>query len=256
MDRLATITAFVRVAEAGGFTAAARRLNRSKATVSDQVQALENALGVRLLNRTTRQISLTEIGRQYYERCSQILNELDEADEMAGALQVVPRGGLRVYCHQGLARFVGPIVAEFLGRYREASVDLRMGDTMIDLVEEGFDVAISPFLLADSTLIRRRLAAVRLTLCGAPAYLERHAAPQRPADLARHNCLRYAYSPFGDEWHFLGAAGDTIAVRVTGTRSRPASTRCGPLRWPGSACGWGRRFWLPTCSPRERWWRC
>ena len=216
MDRLASITAFLRVAETGGFTAAARRLNLSKATVSDQVQALENALGVRLLNRTTRQVSLTEIGRQYYERCSQILNELEEADQMAGALQVVPRGQLRVHCHQGLARFVAPVVAGFLGRYPEASVDLRMGDTMVDLVEERFDLAISPFALADSTLVRRRLSSVRLVLCGAPAYLDRHAAPQRPADLAGHNCLRYAYSPFGDEWHFVDAAGEPIAVRTSG----------------------------------------
>ena len=217
MDRLASITAFLRVAETGGFTAAAKRLNLSKATVSDQVQALENQLGVRLLNRTTRQVSLTEIGRQYYERCSQILNELEEADQMAGALQVLPRGQLRLYCHQGIGRFVAPVVADFLGRYPEASVDLRTGDTMIDLVEEGFDLAISPFLLADSTLVRRRLTSVRLVLCGAPAYLERHAAPQRPADLADHNCLRYAYSPFGDEWHFFDTASEMIAVRVSGS---------------------------------------
>jgi DNA-binding transcriptional LysR family regulator len=103
MDRFASIAAFVRVAESGGFTAAARRLDLSTTTVSDQVQALENALGVRLLNRTTRQVILTEIGREYYERCSQILHELEEADQAACALQVTPQGRLRVYCHQGLA---------------------------------------------------------------------------------------------------------------------------------------------------------
>jgi DNA-binding transcriptional LysR family regulator len=136
---------------------------------------------------------------------------------MAGALQVSPRGQLRLYCHQGIGRFVAPVVADFLGRYPEASVDLRTGDAMIDLVEAGFDLAISPFLLADSTLVRRRLTSVRLIACGAPSYLERHPAPQRPADLAGHNCLRYAYSPFGDEWHFRDAAGETIAVRVSGS---------------------------------------
>ena len=120
MDRLASITAFVRVAENGGFSAAARILNVSTTTVSDQVQALENTLGVRLLNRTTRRVSLTEIGREYYERCSQILQELAEADEIAGALQVTPRGRLRVYCHQGLARFIALVATRFLAITRKS----------------------------------------------------------------------------------------------------------------------------------------
>ena len=149
MDRLASITAFVRVAENGGFSAAARHLNVSTTTVSDQVQALENTLGVRLLNRTTRRVSLTEIGRDYYERCSQILQELAEADEAAGALQVTPRGRLRVYCHQGLARFIAPVATRFLAEYPEVSLDLRTGDAMIDLVQEGFDLAIMPVSPAD-----------------------------------------------------------------------------------------------------------
>src|ERR1700756_604962 len=137
MDRLVSITAFVRVAENGGFTAAARRLNLSTATVSENVQALENALGVRLLNRTTRRVSLTEIGREYYERCVQILHDLEEADDAAGALQLTPRGQLRVYCHQGIAWFVAPIVAAFSARYPEAAIDLRTGHVLIDLVQEG-----------------------------------------------------------------------------------------------------------------------
>src|ERR1700739_2040419 len=120
MDRFASITAFVRVAESGGFSAAGRGLNLSKAPVSDQIQALENALGVRLLNRTTRRVSLTEIGRSYYDRCVQLLQDLEEADEAAGAQQATPRGQLRIYCQQGLGRFVGPVVADFLARYPEA----------------------------------------------------------------------------------------------------------------------------------------
>jgi DNA-binding transcriptional LysR family regulator len=117
MDRFASITAFVRVTESGGFSAAGRRLNLSKATVSDQVQALENALGVRLLNRTTRRVSLTEIGRGYYERCVQLLQDLEEADEAAGAQQATPRGQLRIYCQQGMGRFAAPVVVDFLARY-------------------------------------------------------------------------------------------------------------------------------------------
>jgi DNA-binding transcriptional LysR family regulator len=227
VDRLASITAFVRVADSGGFSAAARRLNLSKATVSDQVQALENTLGVRLLNRTTRRVSLTEVGREYYERCSQILHDLTEADEAAGAQQATPRGQLRIYCHQGIGRFVAPVVTGFLARYPEASVDLRTGDVMVDLVQEAFDLAISPLPPPDSTLIRRHLATLSLMLCGAPAYLERHPVPQSPADLAGHNCLRYPYAPSPDEWHFVDARGNTVVVRISGSliSSSPETTR-------------------------------
>jgi DNA-binding transcriptional LysR family regulator len=216
MDRLAGITSFVRVAESGGFTAAARRLNLATTTVSEQVQALENALGVRLLNRTTRQVSLTEIGRDYYERCVPILQELDEADRVASALQLTPRGQLRIYCHQGVSRFVAPIVTGFLDRYSEASVDLRTGHVMIDLVQEGLDLAITTLPPTDSTLVIRRLTAGRFILCCAPAYLEKHRAPRCPADLTGHNCLRYTYAPFGDHWPFLDAGGNRVVARVSG----------------------------------------
>jgi DNA-binding transcriptional LysR family regulator len=217
VDRLAGITAFVRVAENGGFTAAARRLNLSTTTVSEQVQGLENTLGVRLLHRTTRRVSLTEIGREYYERCSQILLELDEADQVAAALQVTPRGRLRVYCHTGLGRFMAPIVTDFLERYPEVSLDLRTGDLMtMDLVEEGFDLAITPVAPPDSTLVKRRLAAWHYVLCCAPAYLESHPTPRSPADLAGHNCILYSHSIFGRDWPFFDTNGRVTVARVSG----------------------------------------
>ena len=235
MDRLAGITAFVRVAESGGFTAAAPRLNLSTTTVSEQVQALENALGVRLLNRTTRKVSLTEIGREYYERCVQILHELDEADSVASALQLTPRGQLRIYCLQGVSRFVAPIVTGFLDRYPAASVDLRTGHVMIDLVQEGFDLAIAPLPPSDSTLISRRLAAGRFVLCCAPAYLEKHPAPRCPAELADHNCLRYAYAPFGDHWPLLDAGANPVVAQVSGNliTTSPATLRSAALAGTG-----------------------
>jgi DNA-binding transcriptional LysR family regulator len=217
MDRLASITAFVRVAENGGFSAAARHLNVSTTTVSSQVQGLENSLGVRLLNRTTRRVGLTDAGREYYERCAQILQELAEADEAAGALQVTPRGRLRIYCHQGLVRFIAPVVTRLLQDYPEVSLDLLTGDAMIDLVQEGFDLAIMPASPPDSMLIRRTLTKWHHVLCCAPAYLETHAAPERPADLAGHNCLLYAYSIFGPEFPFIDPAGNPVAARVSGT---------------------------------------
>jgi DNA-binding transcriptional LysR family regulator len=217
MDRFAGITAFVRVADRGGFTAAARCLNVSTTTVSEHVQALEDALGVRLLNRTSRRVSLTEIGGEYYERCSQILHDLEEADELASALQATPRGRLRVYCHQGIGRFIEPVVTGFLRRYPEVSIDLRTGDALIDLVEERFDLAVMPVAPPDSTLVKRRLAGWRYALCCAPCYLEKHPAPRSPADLQEHNCLLYAYSIFGNQAHFLDADGNPIVVSVSGS---------------------------------------
>ena len=218
MDRFANISAFVQVVESGGFSAAGRRLNLSKSTVSDQVQSLENALGVRLLNRTTRRISLTESGRGYYDRCVQVLQDLDEADEVAGAQQGTPRGQLRIYCHEYIARIVAPVVTDFLTRHPEASVDLCTGFTMIDLVQEGFDLAVSPHPAPDTTLVRRRLGALSRLVYGSPSYLQQHPAPRSPADLAGHNCLRHASNvPAPDEWLFEDPAGNPIAARVTGS---------------------------------------
>jgi DNA-binding transcriptional LysR family regulator len=217
MDRFASINAFVRVAESGGFSAAARTLRLSKATISDQVQALENAIGVRLLNRTTRRVSLTEVGREYYERCAQIPQDLDEADQAAGTVQAAPRGQLRVHCHHAIVRFVTAVVTDYLVRHPGVSVDLRTGDALIDLVQEGFDVAISPLTPPDSNLVRRRLGGVRLQVYGAPAYLENHPAPRKPADLAEHNCLRYSDFLWGDEWRFVDVDGNQVKARVSGS---------------------------------------
>jgi DNA-binding transcriptional LysR family regulator len=216
MDRLASIAAFVRVVENGGFTAAARHLNLSPTMVSNHVQVLEDRLGARLLNRTTRRVSLTEIGREYYERSAHILADLDEADRAAGALQATPRGRLRVHCHPSLARIIAPVVTAYLRDNPEVSVDLRRGDQLIDLLEEGFDVAIRPYVPADSSLMVRRLADWRHVLCCSPSYLETHPEPMSPADLSAHNCIRYAFYPFGDEWRFTNPEGAPLTVRVAG----------------------------------------
>jgi DNA-binding transcriptional LysR family regulator len=216
MDRLANLTAFVRVVENGGFTAAARHLNLSTTMVSNHVQELEDRLGARLLNRTTRKVSLTEIGRQYYERSLHILAELDEADRAAGALNATPRGRLRVHCHPTLARFIAPVVTAYLRDNPDVSVDLRRGDQMIDLLEEEFDLAIRLNVPPDSSLMVRRLADWRHVLCCSPSYLETHSEPASPADLSAHNCIRYAFYPFGDEWRFINPDGGPLTVRVAG----------------------------------------
>jgi DNA-binding transcriptional LysR family regulator len=240
MDRMASLAAFVRVVESGGFTAAARRLHLSPTMVSNHVQALEDSLGVRLLNRTTRRVSLTEIGREYYERCSQILQELAEADEVASALQVNPRGRLSLYCQQGLDRFIAPVATRFLRDYPEVSLDLRT-DTLIDPVQEGFDLAIMPASPPDSTLIRRTLAKWHYLLCCAPAYFETHSAPRCPADLADHNCLLYAFSIFGTEFHFIDPAGNPVSARVAG---RLVTTSIAAMRTAAAA---GLGLWF--CPP-------
>jgi DNA-binding transcriptional LysR family regulator len=216
MDRLASIAAFLRVVEYGGFTAAARHLDLSATMVSNHVQELEDRLGVRLLNRTTRKVSLTEIGREYYERSVHILADLDEADRAAGALQATPRGRLRVHCHPTLARFIAPVVVAYLRDNPEVSVDLRRGDQMIDLLEEEFDLAIRPYVPPDSSLMVRRLADWRHMLCCSPSYLETHPEPVSPADLSAHNCIRYAFYPFGDEWRFTNSDGGPLMARVAG----------------------------------------
>jgi DNA-binding transcriptional LysR family regulator len=216
MDRLTSLTVFARVVESGGFSAAARRLNMSATMVTNHIQSLEDRLGARLLNRTTRKTSLTEIGQAYYERCTQVLADLEEADRIAGALQSTPRGTLRLYVGTHITRFVAPVVAEFLSLYPEASIDLTMGERMVDLLGEGVDLAIRPTPPPDSSLIVRSLARWRHVLCASPGYLAQHGVPQRPEELVGHNCLRYVYYPFGDEWQFTGPGGRPVSVRVAG----------------------------------------
>src|ERR1700753_2299760 len=142
MDRLTSLTAFVRVVDAGGFSAAGRKLNMSTTMVSNHVQALEDRLGARLLNRTTRKVSLTEIGQAYYDRCIQILADIEQADDIAGALQSVPRGTLRIYTNTHLVQFLSPAVAEFLALYPEVKVDLAIGERDVDLIDENYDLAV------------------------------------------------------------------------------------------------------------------
>jgi DNA-binding transcriptional LysR family regulator len=216
MDRLSSLTAFVRVVDSGGFSAAAHRLGMSPTMISNHIQALENRLGARLLNRTTRKVSVTEIGREYYERCTQILAELEEADRAATAQQMIPRGQLRVHCHTAVSRFIAPMLACFLRDSPEVTVDLRLGDQMIDMLEEGFDLAIRTYMPPDSSLMARPLASWRHVLCCSPSYLEKHPLPRSPADLASHNCIRYAFAAYGDEWRFTDPAGKPVVVRPTG----------------------------------------
>src|SRR5215475_7971958 len=216
MDRFTSLTAFVRVVENGGFSAAARRLNMSTTMVSNHVQALEDRLGARLLNRTTRKVSLTEIGKAYYDRSTQILSDLEQADDIAGALQSTPRGTLRIHTATHMVPFVAPVITEFLSAYSEVKVDLRMGETNVDLIEEGFDITLRMTSPPDSSLIVRSLATWRHVLCCSHAYIEARGLVQQLEELAEHNCVRHVNYPF-DEWRFLDRKGNPASVRVSGT---------------------------------------
>ena len=217
MDRFTSLTAFVHVVENGGFSAAARRLNMSTSMVSNHVQALEDRLGVRLLNRTTRKVSLTEIGKAYYDRSTQILADLEQADDIASELQSVPRGTLRVHVATHMVPFVAPIAAKLLSSYPELKIDLRMGEADVDLIEEGYDVALRMIPPPDSSLIVRSLATWRHVLCCSHGYIEKHGRVQKLDDLTAHNCGRHLNYPFGDEWRFLDRKGVPASVRISGS---------------------------------------
>jgi DNA-binding transcriptional LysR family regulator len=216
MDRLTSLTAFVRVADSGGFSAAGRRLKMSTTMVSNHVQALEERLGVRLLNRTTRKVSLTEVGRAYYDRAIQILADLEQADDIAGALQSTPRGTLRIYTSTHIVQFVAPVVADFLKQFAGVNVTLTIGERMVDLIDEGYDLAIRLTPPPDSSLIVRSLATWRHVLCCSPDYLERHPQPKQLSELSDHNCVRHELYPYGDEWRFVDRKGAPASVRVSG----------------------------------------
>ena len=216
MDRLTSLTAFVRVVDSGGFSAAGRRLNMSTTMVSNHVQALEDRLGARLLHRTTRKVSLTEVGKAYYDRCVQILADIEQADDIAGALQSTPRGTLRIYTATHIVQFVAPVVARFLATYPEVRVDLSMGERNIDMIEEGFDLAVRLTPPPDSSLIMRSLATWRHVLCCSHGYLEQHGRPQQLSELAERNCVRHVNYPYRDEWRFVDRRGAPAAVKVSG----------------------------------------
>lgn len=216
MDRLTSLTAFVRVVDNGGFSAAGRKLNMSTTMVSNHVQALEDRLGARLLNRTTRKVSLTEVGRAYYDRCIQILADIEQADDIAGALQSTPRGTLRVYTNTHLVQFLAPVVTEFLAAHSDVKVDLVIGERNVDLIDENFDVAVRMIPSPDSSLIVRSLATWRHVLCCSHGYIEKHGKPERLSDLAERNCIRHVNYPYADEWRFTDRKGAPAAVRISG----------------------------------------
>ncbi len=216
MDKLQAMQLFARVVETGSYTAAAEQLEISRALASKLVQALEDQLGVRLLHRTTRRLSLTEAGQNYYQRVAEILAQLAEAEAEAAELQVEPRGRLRVSAPMSFSILhLGAALADFQRKYPRVELELNLNDRVVDLVEDGFDLAIRIGRLADSSLVARRLAGSQIVAVAAPAYLAWHGMQSHPDDLANHNCLDYTLSPRRDEWQFARGE-ERVNVRVRG----------------------------------------
>lgn len=194
MDRIEAMRAFVTVVNEGTFTRAAGRLGVSPQLVSKYVSQLETHLGVRLLNRTTRKIHLTEAGTHYHQRAQQVLSDIDDMENQLGDLQTQAQGLLRISAPVSFAiRHMGPLLSEFRNTHPGVGIDLQLNDRKVDIVEEGFDVALRIGHLKSSSLIAKRLAPVRLVLCASPAYLKQHGTPERPEDLSNHHYLRYSY---------------------------------------------------------------
>lgn len=207
---------FAAVVDAGSFARAADKLDLSRGMTSRYVAQIEAHLGVRLLNRTTRRQSLTEAGQDYYQRATQVLAMVEEAEHSAAEGSAEPRGTLRVSAPVAFgARHLGPAIGAWLRRHRQVKADLTLNDRVVDLVEEGFDMAVRIARRIDPGLVARPITRARLVACAAPAYLKEHGTPKSPADLARHNCLTYAYAGHQGEWRFT-RRGRNQAVKVSG----------------------------------------
>ncbi len=200
---LNSMAVFARVVEEQGFSAAARRLGLSKSAVSKHVAQLEDRIGARLLHRTTRRLRLTDVGAAFYERCARILAEAEEAELAVSHMSSAPRGTLRVSAPVSFgSRYLGAPIAEFARLYPELRLEIVLNDRLVDMVDEGYDVAIRIGRLADSSLIAKRLCVMPGYFVAAPSYLAVHGTPQVPADLHKHNCLLYSLATAGDIFAF------------------------------------------------------
>jgi DNA-binding transcriptional LysR family regulator len=217
LDRLTSLEVFTKVAAGGSLSAAARAIGMSQTMVTKHIAAIETRLGVKLFHRTTRRLSITEAGRNYLESSGRILSDMEAADAAVAADRVEPRGLLRLNVPVSFGtRQIAPLLAEFAARHPLVTVELGLNDRLVDLAEEGWDLAIRIGNLSNSSLIARRIAPCRIVVCAAPSYLEARGTPPTVASLSEHNCLGYTLSQQTpvDRWIF-GAQGD-VSVQVSG----------------------------------------
>lgn len=217
MDNLTDIGVFVKVVDRGSFTLAADDLALSRAVVSKYISRLEERLGARLLNRTTRRLSLTEAGAALFEASRGAIERIEEAQAAVAHLQSQPRGRLRVSAPMSFGILhLGPAIGDFARAYPSVTLDMRLDDRYVNLVEDGYDLAVRIGALADSTLVARKLGTTRAVVCASPQYLAEHGEPDTPEDLASHDCLIYSYLSTANVWRFTASDGREIPVAVSG----------------------------------------
>ena len=215
LDRLRAYEVFVAVVGKGGFARAAEALDTSPANVTRYVNDLEAHLGVRLMNRTSRKLSLTESGEALYERCRAILEEVGEAEAAASSTTIRPRGRLRINAPLSFGVLhLAPLWPAFMRAYPDVELEIALIDRVVDIVEEGYDLAIRISRAGSASHVGRKLATSRNIVCASPDYIQRHGAPVAPADLKDHACIGYTYAATADEWRFTDPADKPLAVKV------------------------------------------
>jgi DNA-binding transcriptional LysR family regulator len=242
-DRAGEMAVFVQVVEQGSLTAAAHALRLSRYAVSKLIARLEDRLGARLLQRTTRRMAATAEGRLFYERAREILEELDAAEELVSAGRLRPRGTLRVSLSHGfgMSRIV-PLVPDFTARYPDIELQLAFADRRIDLAGQGIDLALRLGPVHDESLIARRLGDHGRIVCAAPAYLAHHGTPTRPQDLAAHNCILFDQPDYLNQWPFRGPDGTVDRVRVRGNFRSDNGDALFELLLQGLGIAWAADF--------------
>ncbi len=217
LDRLLAMSVFVKVVEQGSFARAAERLDMSTSAVSRHVAELETYLATRLLNRTTRRISLTESGQAYFERALHLLADIEETEAVVSSSTVNPRGTIRLTCSTSFGvPHLAPAIGAFQARYPEVHFDISASNRFVDLVEDGLDLAIRIGDIGNPNLIARRLGSMRLIACASPDYLKRRGTPTHPDDLIKHSCFTYEYSPAKNTWPFRNRDGSELKTRIAG----------------------------------------
>ena len=217
MDRLSEMEAFVNVVDHGGFTGAANRLGVSKSAISKNVAALENRLGARLLNRTTRRVSPTEIGLNYYDRAKKVLGDASAADEMVTAMQSTPRGELKISMPVSFGqRYMTHAISRFLSQHPDVSIDTRLNDSFVDLIADGYDLAVRIGALPDSSLRARKIAETSPMIVASPIYLKEHGTPRTIDDLSGHMLLHYSVLASGNYWKLISKSGEERLIRSGG----------------------------------------
>lgn len=217
MDVMQSMAVFRRVVEAKNFSAVARETSMSQSTVSKHIAALEERLGTKLLNRSTRSLKLTEAGKEYYHHCIRILNDFQEAEASVGKGKIKPTGTLRISTSAAFGRtFILPYLKEFFDTYPDINIDLLFDDEYVDLVKQGIDLAIRIGPLEDSTLIARKIGNSPRLVLASPDYLVKHGRPKKPSDLSKHDCLFFSLQKSPDLWYFNSIQQGDESVRVSG----------------------------------------